>query len=143
MLMSCRMLIFVSNGSLFSFSVVDSLIKIVLERFTTAIRMATNAFLNDAKVVSIANGELSSLALNNEAMDASKPPQPSPEVLPDEICVYSNAVVEALNGLLRALCCATPAKRTSARKEFTPSFTTGSQGLGCRTSSSLKKKPEE
>ncbi|CAJ0604559.1 unnamed protein product [Cylicocyclus nassatus] len=31
--------IFVSNGSLFSFPVVDSLIKIVLERFTAAIRM--------------------------------------------------------------------------------------------------------
>ncbi|CAJ0601669.1 unnamed protein product [Cylicocyclus nassatus] len=80
--------------------VVDSLIKIVLERFTSAIRMATNTFLNDTKVLSIASGELSSLALDNEPMDASKPPQPSPEVsLWDDICVYGNAVVEALNGL--------------------------------------------
>ncbi|KHJ93679.1 Dor1-like family protein [Oesophagostomum dentatum] len=81
--------------------VVDSLVKIVLERFSSAVRTATNTFLNDTKVLAIASGELSSLSLGSETNhDSSKPPQPSPEVsMWDDICVYGNAIVEALNGL--------------------------------------------
>ncbi|RCN27335.1 hypothetical protein ANCCAN_26932 [Ancylostoma caninum] len=80
--------------------VVDFLIKIVLERFSSAVRLATNNFLNEAKVLSVASGELSSLSMESEATDNSKPPQPSPEVsMWDDICVYGNAILEALNSL--------------------------------------------
>ncbi|EYB97488.1 hypothetical protein Y032_0140g2171 [Ancylostoma ceylanicum] len=80
--------------------VVDFLIKMVLERFSSAVRLATNTFLNEAKVLSVASGELSSLSMESETPATNKPPQPSPEVsMWDDICVYGNAILEALNGL--------------------------------------------
>ncbi|KAK6747470.1 hypothetical protein RB195_000582 [Necator americanus] len=80
--------------------VVDSLVKIVLDRFSSDVRTATNSFLNDVKVLSIASGEVSSLTLENEPSLIDKTPQPSAEVsMWDDICVYGNALVEAFNSL--------------------------------------------
>lgn len=79
--------------------VVDSLMKVSLERFSSAVRTATNRFLNEVKTLSIASGEISSLA-SEPGSPVGSPPQPSPEIsMWDDICVYGNAILEALNDL--------------------------------------------
>ncbi|PIO65465.1 hypothetical protein TELCIR_12863 [Teladorsagia circumcincta] len=78
--------------------VVNSLVKVSLERFSSAVRAATNKFLNETKVLSVSTGEISSLS--ERGAPTSGPPQPSPEIsMWDDICVYGNAILEALNNL--------------------------------------------
>ncbi|VDL74401.1 unnamed protein product [Nippostrongylus brasiliensis] len=78
--------------------VVETLVKISLERFTSAIRVATNKILNETKVLTVSCGEITFLAERETSENA--PPQPSSDIsMWDDICVYGNAVLEALNNL--------------------------------------------
>ncbi|PIO61538.1 hypothetical protein TELCIR_16938, partial [Teladorsagia circumcincta] len=55
-------------------------------------------FLNETKVLSVSTGEISSLS--ERGAPTNGPPQPSPEIsMWDDICVYGNAILEALNNL--------------------------------------------
>ncbi|KJH43203.1 Dor1-like family protein [Dictyocaulus viviparus] len=79
--------------------VVDSLTKILLERFHSSVRAITNNFVNDTKVLSIVNEELSSHLLARD-ISSDDPPLPPPEIsVWDDICIYGNGVLDALNGL--------------------------------------------
>ncbi|VDM58719.1 unnamed protein product [Angiostrongylus costaricensis] len=79
--------------------VVDSLTKMVLERFRSSIRTTTNVFLNDTKVLSVVNEEISSLSVDRD-VPASGPPVPPPEIsLWDDICIYGNGILDAVNDL--------------------------------------------
>ncbi|CAJ0598973.1 unnamed protein product [Cylicocyclus nassatus] len=61
-------------------------------------RLLWSCIFNELRYDASAHKE--SFSQDNEPLDASKPPQPSPEVsLWDDIRAYGNAVVEALNGL--------------------------------------------
>nr|CDJ93876.1 Dor1 protein domain containing protein [Haemonchus contortus] len=78
--------------------VVNTLVKVSLERFTSAVRAATNKFLNETKVLSVSSGEIS--LLSDGGGPTTGPPQPSPEIsMWDDICVYGNTILEALNNL--------------------------------------------
>uniref|UniRef100_A0A0K0CZ88 Conserved oligomeric Golgi complex subunit 8 n=1 Tax=Angiostrongylus cantonensis TaxID=6313 RepID=A0A0K0CZ88_ANGCA len=79
--------------------VVDCLTKMVLERFRSSIRATTNVFLNDTKVLSVVNEEISSLSVDRD-IPANGPPVPPPEIsLWDDICIYGNGILDAINDL--------------------------------------------
>lgn len=79
--------------------VVDFLTKLVLEHFQSSVRTATNIFLNDTKVHSVVNEEISSLSIGRE-IPANGPPVPPPEIsVWDDICIYGNGILDALNDL--------------------------------------------
>ncbi|KAJ1362874.1 hypothetical protein KIN20_022581 [Parelaphostrongylus tenuis] len=84
--------------------VVDSLSKMVLERFQSSVRAATNIFLNDTKVLSVVSEDISSLSVDRE-IPANGPPAPPPEIsMWDDICIYGNGILDALNDLRYSPC---------------------------------------
>uniref|UniRef100_A0A1I7WMR4 Conserved oligomeric Golgi complex subunit 8 n=1 Tax=Heterorhabditis bacteriophora TaxID=37862 RepID=A0A1I7WMR4_HETBA len=83
--------------------ILSSLTSMVVDRFKIAVRQVTNRLTNEVKVLSMANGEIGPLP-RSELASSESTPIPSLEIsMWDDICVYGNGIIEALNSMRYSL----------------------------------------